>query len=53
MEDTRYLSLRVFERFLLWFGFVEADRHKPFFKSETDTFTRTGLLNGIFEIGGT
>lgn len=48
----RCYSLRVFERFLFWFGFVEADRQKPFFKSETDTFTRTALLNGIFEIGG-
>jgi len=41
-------SIRTFDRFLLWFGFVTVDRQKQYRDLETDKFQRTDLIKNVF-----
>lgn len=50
MQFLRCYGTRTFDRFFLWFGFVEIEKHKEFLDIENDTFKRTDWLNKIFKI---
>ena len=41
-------SIRTFNRFLLWFGFVTVERQKHYLDLETDKFTGTDLVKKVF-----
>ena len=41
-------SIRTFDRFLLWFGFVTVERRKNYLDVENDKFTRTDIVKRIF-----
>jgi len=41
-------SIRTFDRFLLWFGFVTVERQKHYLDLEPDKFTGTDLVKKIF-----
>jgi len=43
-------TIRTFERFLLWFGFVTANKQHTFSDLHTDTFKQTELLKHIFDV---
>lgn len=43
-------SVRTFERFFLWFGFVVVNKQKNFLQIETDTFQKTSLIESVFKI---
>ncbi len=42
-------AIRTFERFLLWFGFVTADKQRKYLDMETDKFIRTEVVKKIFK----
>jgi hypothetical protein len=46
----RCYSVRTFDRFFLWFGFVTVDKQKIFLNLDTDKFKRTDLVKSIFKI---
>jgi hypothetical protein len=46
----RCYSVRTFDRFFLWFGFVTVDKQKIFLDLDNDKLKRTELVKGIFKI---
>ena len=50
-EYTHCYGIRVFERFLLWFGFVKVERKNIFTVLKADTFSPTDVINKIFVFG--
>lgn len=49
---VRCYGLRTFKRFFLWFGFATASKQKKLSDLDTDTFTRTDLVERIFKFDG-
>lgn len=42
-------GIRTFDRFLLWFGFVTVEKQRHYLDLETDKFTRTEVVNKVFQ----
>lgn len=47
---TRCYTLRTFERFLLWFGFITVSRQKNFSNTDTDKYQQTEIMKDVFQI---
>ncbi len=43
-------SVRTFERFCLWFGFVTLDKQRQLIDLDTDKFKRTDIVKKVFKI---
>lgn len=49
-QFSRCYGVRVFERFLLWFGFVTVEKKKRFLDTGNDIIRRTDLVDSILKI---
>jgi hypothetical protein len=43
-------SIRTFDRFALWFGFVKIEKQNRFFNPSTDKITKTDLVELLFKV---
>jgi hypothetical protein len=47
-QFTHCYSIRTFDRFALWFGFVKIEKQKVFLNLDTDKITKTDLVKLLF-----
>jgi hypothetical protein len=49
-QFSRCYSIRTFDRFAFWFGFVKIEKQKLFLNPATDKITKTNLIELLFKV---